>query len=346
MTADILFIGGSLNQTTMMHQISSQLGEFNCFFTPFYADGLLGQATKAGLTDFSILGGRHRHATEEYLKREGLPVDFGGRQRNYDLVVTCTDLIIQNNIRNKRLVLVQEGMTEEENFLYMLVRYLKFPRFIANTAATGLSNAYDVFCVASPGYRNLFIRKGVNPEKLVVTGIPNYDNIIAYTQNDFPYHGYLLVATSSIRETLKFDDREGFLRRVREIAGGRRIIFKLHPNENVQRATREIRKYFPDAPIFHDGNVHAMIANCDVLIAQSSSVIYSALALGKKVYSYLDQATLNQLLPIQNGGKSKERIAEVCRQLVCTPLAEVRWSRSKSRRLQRKWENRSSTEPI
>ncbi len=338
MTANILFICGSLNQTTMMHKISTQLAAFNGYFTPFYADGIIGLAAKAGLADFSILGGRHRRATEEYLRKEQLPVDFGGRQRNYDVVVTCTDLIIQKNIRGKRLVLVQEGMTEEENFLYFLVRHLKFPRFLANTAATGLSDAYDVFCVASKGYRDLFIRKGVSPNKIVVTGIPNYDNVIQYARNDFPHHGYVLVATSSIRETLKYDNREQFLRQVKQIAAGRKIIFKLHPNENVGRAVREIRKFFPDEPIYTDGNVHHMIANCDVLVAQNSSVIYTALALHKEVYSYLDQNTLKKLLPLQNGGRSTERIAEVCRQLVHSPLARVKWSKSKSRRLQRKWE--------
>lgn len=338
MTVNILFICGSLNQTTMMHQISTQLAEFNCYFTPFYADGVIELAAKIGLADFSILGGRHHRASEDYLHQQNLAVDFGGKQRTYDVVLTGTDLIVQNNIRGKRLLLVQEGMTEEEDFLYFLVRNLKFPRFLANTAATGLSDAYDVFCVASNGYRDLFIRKGVKPDKIVVTGIPNYDNIVQYKENDFPHHGYVLAATSSIRETLKFDDRERFLRQVKQIAAGRDVIFKLHPNENIGRATKEIRKYLPDSPIYVEGNVHHMIANCDVLIAQNSSVIYTALALGKEVYSYLDQVTLKKLLPIQNGGKSAERIADVCRQLIYTPLSEVKWSKSKSQRLQRKWE--------
>ena len=338
MTANILLICGSLNQTTMMHKISRQLGDFNCFFTPFYADGIIGLATKAGLTNFSILGGQHRKATEKYLQENNLQVDFAGRERKYDLVVTCTDLIIQQNIRSAKIVLVQEGMTEEENFLYFLVRYLKFPRFLANTAATGLSNAYDVFCVASQGYRHLFEHKGVSPDKIVVTGIPNFDNVIEYTKNDFPFHNYLLVATSSIRETMKFDFREHFLQRVKEIAGDQKIIFKLHPNENKRRAISEIRKYFPHDLILQDGNVHQMIANCDMLIAQSSSVIFTALALGKKVYSYLDHNMLRQLLPIQNNGKSNERIAEVCRQLVYTAQPNVKWNKVKSGQLQSKWE--------
>jgi len=331
MAANILLICGSLNQTTMMHKISKHLSEFNCFFTPFFADGLVDAASRIGLTDFSILGGRHRRATETFLEENHLPIDFGGKAHEYDAVITGTDLIVPRNIRSKRLILVQEGMTEEEDLLYTLVRYLKFPRFIANTAATGLSNAYDIFCVASRGYRDLFIRKGVHPEKIIVTGIPNYDNAAQYYNNDFPMRGYALVATSSIRETLKFDDREQFLRRVRQIAGDRQIIFKLHPNEDTNRARKEIRKYFPGELVYTDGNVHHMIANCDVLIAQNSSVIFTGLALGKEVHSYLDLAQLKKLLPVQNEGHSAEIIADICRQLVTIPLAELRWKGAKQK---------------
>jgi hypothetical protein len=337
MAENILLICGSLNQTMIMHHIARKLSDHNCYFTPFYADGFLAAASRAGLADFTILGGRHRKATEAYLKDEAMPVDFGGRDRDYDAVITGTDLIVQNNVRGKRLILVQEGMTEEENYLYHLVRFLKLPRFIANTAATGISDAYDVFCVASQGYRDLFIKKGVRSEKIVVTGIPNYDNAGQYVHNNFPYHGYALVATSSIRETKKFDDRDVFLKQVRQIAGSKRIIFKLHPNEDISRARKEIRRYFPGELIFIDGNVHHMIANCDILIAQSSSVIYTGLALGKEVHSSLDHARLRELLPIQNGGKSAERIADICRQLLLMPLIKEQRKAGRARLIP-KWE--------
>lgn len=339
MKENILFICGSLNQTTIMHKISRHLREFNSFFTPFYADGLIDIAGKAGLTEFSILGGKHRQATEAYLENEGLDVDYGGKKHNYDMVVTGTDLIIQNNILNKRLMLVQEGMTEEEDILYQLVRYWKFPRFVANTAATGLSNQYDMFCVASKGYRELFVRKGVDPDKIIVTGIPNFDNAAQYLDNDFPYHDYALVATSSIRETLKPDDRDGFLRFVKEKAFGNRVIFKLHPNENTIRATKEIRKYFPNELIYSTGNVHHMIANCESLYAQNSSVIYTALALGKKTYSYLDNEKLTDLIPVQNGGQSAEKIAEICRRMIFTPLSDIKQKGRKTRQIKKQLES-------
>lgn len=319
----VLFIGGSLNQTTILHQIAQQLPECDRYFSPFYADGLIGLLTRLGFTHFTILGGRHRQATERYLREHHLPIDCGGKQRTYDLVVTCTDLLLPRNILNTRLMLVQEGMLEAEDWRFNLVRTFNLPRYLANTAATGLSHAYHAFCVASPGYRNLFIRKGVNPDKIIVTGIPNFDHAAGYLNNDFPHHGYILIATSATRETLKFHDRKRFLQRVKALAFGRPMIFKLHPNENIDRATREIRRYFPEVPIYTEGNLHHMIANCDMLIAQNTSAIFTALALGKPIHCDLDLSTLRRLMPIQNGGRSAERIAEVCRQLLQTPLAEL-----------------------
>jgi hypothetical protein len=324
MTLRALFICGSLNQTTMMHKIALCLPEFNCFFTPFYAEGILRAVFKTGLLDHSILGGKHLQATQEYLEREKLMVDKGGRQEEYDLVVTCTDLIVQSNIRNKRLLLVQEGITIPEDYTLWLVKNLKLPRYLANTAATGLSDAYDRFCVASNGYRDLFIHNGVKPEKIVVTGIPNFDNAQKALKNDLPIRHYVLVATSSLRETGKFDDRIGFLKKVIKIAAGGKIIFKLHPNENIQRAENEILSLLPDSIILKEGNTNHLVANCDVLITQISSVVFTGIALNKKVYSDIDPELLYQLAPIQNNGTSAEEIAKVCRQLVEHPLVELR----------------------
>jgi hypothetical protein len=337
MAAKILLICGSLNQTTMMHSIAQNLSGHSCYFTPFYAHGFLAWLSKVEWLDFSILGGKHMRATQDYLKTHALPVDFGGVEREYDAIITCTDLIIQKNIRGKRLILVQEGMTEPEDFIYTLVRTLKLPRFLANTAATGLSDAYDIFCVASPGYRDLFVRKGIRRDKIVVTGIPNFDNARSFLKNDFPYKNYVLVATSSIRETGKLDNRRQFLEKVGQIVGQRALIFKLHPNENIQRATEEIQAFFPEARILTDGNVNAMIANCDVLITQTSSVVYTGLALGKEVHSSFDLVTLRRLMPVQNQGLSAQRIAEICKYVVKVPLQQLRHP-EKRRRLTRKWQ--------
>jgi len=72
MAEKILFIGGSLNQTTMLHKIAQHMSEYECYFTPYYADGIENVASRAGILDFTVLGGRHLHETKEYLTRNAL----------------------------------------------------------------------------------------------------------------------------------------------------------------------------------------------------------------------------------------------------------------------------------
>jgi len=209
--------------------------------------------------------------------------------------------------------LVQEGMTDPETLMFHLVKNLKMPRFLASTSVTGLSDCYQLFFVASEGYKNLFIKKGVDPAKIRVTGIPNFDNCKEYLNNNFPYHNFVLVATSDRRETLGYENRKKFILKSLEIANGRQLIFKLHPNENVKRATNEIKKFAPEALVYSDYNINFMIANCDVLITKYSSVVYVGIALGKEVYSDFDIGHLKELCPIQNNGKSAERIAKIAK---------------------------------
>lgn len=323
MAGNILFICGSLNQTSALHKIAQHFADHNCFFTPFYADGAENFAAQMGWLPFSVLGGRHVKDTTRYIGTHALQVDPRGQQHDYDLIVTCSDLIVQKNIRGKRILLIQDGITEPETWLYQGVKKFGFPRYLANTAALGLSDAYHIFCVASPGYRDLFISKGARAEKLSVTGMPNFDDLASYARNDFPYHDYVLVATSPLRESFRFDDRIGFITRCIQIANGRPLIFKLHPSEDVGRARREIRQLAPKATIYMSGNINPMIANASVVITQQSSCTYVALALGKELYTNLDVGELKRLMPIQNGGGSAQRIAEVARQLLETPLSKL-----------------------
>jgi len=100
-------------------------------------------------------------------------------------------------------MLIQEGITEPEGLAYHIVKFLHLPRWMANTSMSGLSNAYDTFCVASNGYKTLFTRKGARPEKIVVTGIPNFDDLAHFKPKDFPFKDYVLVATTPFRETMR-----------------------------------------------------------------------------------------------------------------------------------------------
>lgn len=319
----ILFICGSLNQTTMMHKIAVKLSDHDCYFTPYYADGFINLLAKSGLLKSTILGGRHRRDTMDYLKANNLPLDIRGIRHNYDLVITGSDSIIQRNIRSRRIVLVQEGMTEPEGVVFHIVRALKLPRWMANTSAIGISNAFDAFCVASDGYKELFIHKGVRPDKIVVTGIPNFDNLDEIKPGKFKYRGYVLVATTPFRETMRPEIRPLFIRKCVEIANGRQLIFKLHPMENARRAVREIRTFAPGAKVFWRGNINQMILNAETVITQWSSCTFIAMALGKEVYSDLNSDELKKLMPIQNRGTSAVKIAQVCQMVMNTPMPVI-----------------------
>jgi len=312
----IFFICGSMNQTTQMHQISEHLREYEHAFSPFYLNGFDDILRRLGLTEFTVGGNKLAGRCRKYLEDHELPIDYKGQNRLYDLVVTCSDVYLQKNIRDNSIVLVQEGITDPESMMFHLVNRFRFlPLWFAGNALTGLSDAYRVFCVASEGYRDFFVRKGVRPEKIMVTGIPNFDDCRQYCSNDFPHRHYVLVCTSSLRETLQGENRKAFLRRAVEIAGPRQLIFKLHPSENVKRATREIRRHAPGAMVFATGSAEEMIANCDVLITQFSSTAFVGIALGKETHSDFDMDELRRLTPIQNGSAALN-IANVCRRLL------------------------------
>ncbi len=312
----ILFICGSMNQTTQMHQISTHLGEFDHAFSPYYCDGFHELFRRLGWMEFTIIGDKLVRRCRTYLDSHHLPIDYQGKCRPYDLVVTCSDVYLQKNIRNHKIVLVQEGVTDAETIWFRLVkRFRCLPRWLAGTAATGLSDGYHAFCVASEGYRDFFIRKGVRPERIIVTGIPNFDNCQRYCSNDFPHRHYVLVCTSPLREIFQGEDREAFLRKAVDIAASRQLIFKLHPNEKADRATQEIRRHAPGAMVFTTGSAEEMIANCDVLITRFSSTAFVGMTLGKEIYSDFNMDELHRLMPVQNGSAALN-IAKVCRRLL------------------------------
>ncbi len=319
----VLFICGSINQTTMMHQISRHLSDYDCYFTPYYTDGFVHFWVKRGYVKFSILNGQFRQRTEEYIRGNNLNMDYRGVKNEYDLIYTCADLIMPKNIRGKKVILVQEGMTDPENFIFYIVKYLRLPRWLASTSTMGTSNLYTLFCVASYGYKDFFIRKGADGEKIIVTGIPNFDNAARFLVNDFPHKNFVLVCTSDARETYKMENRIKFIKECVKIADGKQIIFKLHPNENIARATKEVNDFAPGAIVLSAGNTNHMIANCDTLITKYSSTVYIGLLLGKEVHSYYNTEELKKLLPIQNGGTSAERIAAVGKHLAEFPQSSL-----------------------
>ncbi len=313
----VLFICGSMNQTTQMYRIASELPDYECVFTPYYCDGIIETLRRMGLMEFTIIGQPWRKSCLAYLTEHHVAIDFGGARGPYDLVLTCQDLFIPTNVRGSKGLLVQEGMTDPEGLGYWLVKRFPFlPRYIASTAATGLSGWFDRFCVASEGYAELFAKKGIDPSKLVVTSIPNFDDCASYLHNDFPHRGFVLVCTSDARETFKLHNRRAVLESAVRFARGRPLIFKLHPNEKVERAKREIKQLAPEALVYTSGCAEHMIANCEALVTEFSSTAFVGIALDKEVHSAaftLDE--LRRLMPLQNKCAARN-IASVCRDLL------------------------------
>ena len=314
----ILFIVGSLNQTSQMHQVASQLPEYDCFFSQLYSKNLLiRHAIRGGILDSTIMGGEFKRKSDAYLAEHGLCNDYARSvyRNRYDMAVLCSDLYVPGDLRRMKTVWIQEGMTDPVTGWGKWTRRMGLPAYWAmNTAFNGCSNICDVYCAASEGYRQQFSRLGTDPERVFVTGIPNYDHATVHLDNMFPHRGYVLAATSDIRETFRSDDRPAFIRRCVEIAAGRPLIFKLHPNEEKERAIREIKAYAPpETLVFTEGNVEQMIANCDELVTQYSTVVYIGIVLGKKVHSFFDVEKLRRLAPVQNGGRSASMIADLCR---------------------------------
>jgi hypothetical protein len=316
----ILFITGSLNQTSQMHQIAAELPDFDCWFSQVFTDSPLINfvINKTTLLDTTAFCGQFRVNSENYLKAHGLQIDYGARLNEYDLVVYCADMVVPARMRKYKTLWVQEGMTDKFTLATYIVKAFKLPGFLCgNTSLNGSSDICDIYCAASEGYKNYFAKNGTNANKIIVTGIPNYDNLQQFRNNDFPHKDYVMVATTDMRETYRYENRPAFIKKAVSIANGRQLLFKLHPNENFEKAEKEIRKYAPAGTlIYTSGNTNHMIANCCELITQYSTVVYVGIALGKKVHSWFDIDELMRLQPIQNGGISARTIADICRHYI------------------------------
>ena len=319
----VLHIVGSMNQTKQLHKIASEMPEYDHYYTQYFGSGkILKYLAENGLVDFTILGTKSsfRKLQERYLKDHNCNYDYRGSSLNnrYDLVLTCSDIIIPQEITYAPIVFIQEGMTDPVTAISKFINKYNLPSWMAgDTSLNGTSNKCDVYCAASNGYADFFTEMGTEGSKVYVTGIPNFDNVDEFLNNDFPHRDYVLVCTSDLREVKKRDNRIGFLENCKNVAKGRKIIFRLHPNENHERASQEIRSIFSaDTLIYTSGNTEQMIANCSELITQYSSTVYVGIGLGKPVHSNMDLEQLYQRMPIQNGGKSAYYISLLCKDIL------------------------------
>ena len=320
----ILFIGSTIRQTWALHEISKHLETaYQCYFTPYYADGLVDVFRRFGWLESTILGESHQKATLNYIKKYNLKLDHRGNDHDYDLVVTGSDLVVQNNIRGKKLLLVQEEITVPDTPFTQLVEWLTVPRLLANTSANGLSDRYDIFCVASQGYADRYVRKGLNPEKIKVTGIPRYASLQDARHETTVDRGVVHFATTPLSEPLKPKVRKAYLKEATQIADGRKIRIKLLPKGHVRRAKRQLRKIFPLVPIVVGDNLNQHFAR-----SRESICVLTAFTMAEKLHIFSDAQDVLSLMQVEQQIDSAEKIAKICRHLLNTPLPEVKDSKS------------------
>lgn len=86
------------------------------YFSQFFSESVfIKSAVKTGLLDHTIMAGKFREQSEQYLSTHGLKNDYALTRFNnrYDLAVMCSDLIVPKSLRNSKTVWVQEGMTDK-----------------------------------------------------------------------------------------------------------------------------------------------------------------------------------------------------------------------------------------
>src|ERR1700758_5806078 len=91
----ILFVIGTPNQTTQMHQISKYLDEqFDCYFSQIFSNhSVFETVVKTGILNHTIFAGEIKQKADKYLAENNLKNDYQGKiyKNKYDLVVMCTD---------------------------------------------------------------------------------------------------------------------------------------------------------------------------------------------------------------------------------------------------------------
>src|ERR1700712_3382821 len=93
----ILFIIGSPNQASQMHQIASQLPDYDCYFSQLYSrHPVVRLVKKTGLLDTTILAGEFKRKGDAYLEKHRLRNDYARTiySNRYELVVFCTDMLV------------------------------------------------------------------------------------------------------------------------------------------------------------------------------------------------------------------------------------------------------------
>lgn len=320
---NILFLPGTEIHFKQMSEIANSLSDIDIYFAPFFADGKLELLRKTHIFDFIFrktpLGNSSHRKIKKIILESGFKTDEKAKKRDYDLVVVPSDIYLPSKIIKSKIVLIQEGGLYPDNFILSLVKIGIAPRFFANTAALGLSDKYEFFCVASEEYRKFFIERGIKSEKLRVTGISYYDNFEKYRvyPKKIPKlpKKYVLACMSPSWESLGLE-WDSLISKARRKAKELKIplVVKVHPREE-RYQIRRLRKQ--NILVYQKPTAEYFAASAKYAFVQSSTSIYSLIHFGIPTESTkLDIEKCKKLMAWQNNGTSAKNIAAVCREIL------------------------------
>lgn len=105
MKKKILFIVGSMNQTSQMHQIADQLTDYDCWFSQFFTDYTLINSLikRTSLLDSTILAGQFKVNSDNYLVANNLQIDYQGKKINTTWLFTVQICISQSGCSKLKL---------------------------------------------------------------------------------------------------------------------------------------------------------------------------------------------------------------------------------------------------
>ena len=153
----------------------------------------------------------------------------------------------------------------------------------------------DKFAIYGNLTKQLCLNHNIDPEKLVITGNPRYDEL--FKRKIISNEKNILISLSGIASTawstffsisliLKYEKM--FREVLKSLAKyEKNITIKLHPTQdsiiNVQEIVNEL---LPNAQIYKNANTYDLIAKSDVVISPPSSIITEALILDKPVFLF------------------------------------------------------------
>src|SRR6202012_5055514 len=132
MRKKILFITGSINQTSQMHQISHFLPDYDCWFSQVFSETRISKFLEkyTNIIEGTVMSEQCRENSEKYLRERGMQIDYKAARNKYNLVVFCSDMVVPANIRQPKTIWVQEGMIDKLTLVSRIVKALGLPIWV------------------------------------------------------------------------------------------------------------------------------------------------------------------------------------------------------------------------